>query len=63
MIFVTKEAPFLARCVELNTAPMDESFVIKGRELYLERLAMFAVAWNDQQFEAYENEPLTTLRA
>jgi hypothetical protein len=63
MIFVTKEAPFLARCVELNTAPMDESFVIKGRELYLERLAMFAVAWNDQQWEAYENEPLTTLRA
>lgn len=62
MIFVTKEAPFLARCVELNTAPMDESFIIKGRELYLERLAMFAVAWNDQQWEAYENEPLTTLR-
>jgi len=63
MIFVTKEAPFLARCVELNTAPLDESFIIRGRELYLERLAMFAVAWNDQQWEAYESEPLTTLRA
>jgi hypothetical protein len=63
LIFVTKEAPFLARCVEVNTAPMEDSFVARGRETYLDRLAMFSVAWFDKAWEAYENEPLTTLRA
>jgi hypothetical protein len=63
LIFVTKEAPFLCRCVEVNTAMEEDSLVVKGRELYLERLAMFAVAWFDRLWEAYENEPLTTLRA
>jgi hypothetical protein len=61
MIFVTKEQPFICRCVELCSAPEDKSFVTQGRELYTERRAMWAVAWLQKTWDAYENDSLTTL--
>ena len=61
VIFVTKEAPFLARVRELVAAPPEESFVEAGRDLFRERLAVFSVAWFERQWEAYENEPLAVL--
>ena len=63
VIFVTKNNPFICRCVELCSAPEDENFINKGRELYQERRAMWAVSWFEQMWEAYENDNLTTLKA
>lgn len=61
--WVTKSAPFMARCTELNTAPADENFVAQGRELFYNRLIMFVQAYLDNSFPAYEHEGLVTLRA
>ena len=63
IVFVTKKAPFLAKVRELNSAAEDKNFIVKGRDKYLEQLARFSVAWHDEQWEAYENEPMTTLYA
>lgn len=63
IIFVTKTAPFMCRCREINTAPPEESFVEQGRDAYLDRLAVFALAWLEQVWEGYEHEGLTILKA
>jgi hypothetical protein len=63
IIWVSKSAPFMARCTELNTAPADENFIMQGRELFYNRLVMFVQAYLDNSFPAYEHEGVVTLRA
>ena len=63
IIWVSKSAPFMARCTELNTAPPDENFIMQGRELFYNRLVMFVQAYLDNSFPAYEHEGVVTLRA
>jgi hypothetical protein len=63
IIWVSKSAPFMARCTELNTAPPEENFIMQGRELFYNRLVMFVQAYLDNSFPAYEHEGVVTLRA
>lgn len=64
IIFVTKTAPFMARCKEINLSPPDENLVERGRALYTERLAQYAHSWHvEKEWWAYEHEGITTLRA
>jgi hypothetical protein len=64
LIFVTKARPFMARVYKLNECQEDVSLYKKGQDIYLERLAKFAMAWHNRQWSAYEHEEavlLTTL--
>jgi len=63
IIWVSKSAPFMARCTELNTAPLEENFIVQGRDLFYNRMAVFIQAVLDQKFDAYEHEGVYSLRA
>lgn len=63
IIAVTKEPPFIARVFELNQALPDESFYVKGREIYMERLATLCMGYHNDQWDAYENEDAQLLIA
>lgn len=65
MIFATDEPPYLARVVEINLHEPDVSLICDGRGLYADRLARWALAWHEENWEAFENEgayPLTNGR-
>jgi hypothetical protein len=63
IIWVSKSAPFMARCTEINTAPVGENFIEIGREMFYGRLAVFVDAYLRNSWEAYEHEGRYTLRA
>jgi hypothetical protein len=63
IIWVSKSAPFMARCTELNTAPVEENFILQGTELYFQRLASFVQSFLEGHFPAFEHDGLVTLRA
>jgi len=63
IIWVSKSAPFMARCTELNTAPAEENFILQGREAYFGRLAVFVQGFLESHFPAFEHDGLVTLRA
>ncbi len=56
IIAVTKAAPFIARVFELNQALPEESFYVRGKEIYEERFAKFVLANEEQKWTAYEDE-------
>lgn len=61
IVAVTKEAPFICRVFELCEPEPDRNAVLKGRDIYLERLVVFMDAFFKHSWEAYENEGAKTL--
>jgi hypothetical protein len=56
MLFVTDRPPYIARMRDINELDPEKSLICDGRQLYLDRLAMWALAWHEENWEAYENE-------
>lgn len=55
-VWVTKEAPFIARVSEVYGTIPERSFIEAGRNGYREALATFTQAYRENQWDAYENE-------
>ncbi|MEI6870716.1 MAG: PD-(D/E)XK nuclease-like domain-containing protein [Verrucomicrobiota bacterium] len=56
IIAVNKEAPFMARVFEMNQALPEVSLIVRGRDIYQERLASFVLSYHESRWDGYENE-------
>jgi len=62
LIFVSKTAPHIARCIDINKVEPELSLFEDGRKIATNRLMKFALCYAEgQRFEAYENEATVPL--